>query len=69
VLVKQAGQAVAAYASEVVAMLEVAVGDSYYEVNLEACAAVESLTGRGSVHQWRKGISCTAQQCQCHKMF
>ena len=45
VLVKQGGEAVAAYASEVVSMLEVTLGDSYYEVNMEACAAVESLTG------------------------
>jgi hypothetical protein len=36
---------VCAYAGEVLAVLEAALGDAYHEVNLEACSCVHALVG------------------------
>lgn len=41
----QVGQAACAYASEVLSVLEAALGDTFHEVNMEGCACVEALVG------------------------
>lgn len=44
-LVRLGGKAIAAYAGEVVVLIQVALGDAFHEVNNQGCAAVEALTG------------------------
>lgn len=65
----QVGLAVCAYAAEVLAVLEAALGDAYHEVNLEACACIEALVGERAARQqssrsWAAaGLRCSRFAC------
>jgi hypothetical protein len=47
----QVGQASAAYADEVMGMLEAALADAFYDINIEACSCVLALVGARAVQR------------------